>query len=104
AFAAPDEYSGRAIELAGDELTVPAIAATVRASGRRVRHVRLPRGVVRLLGREGRMFTWFAESGYAADIAHLRAVHPGLLTLEAWLRTGLGGTAATTADDGMGAR
>ena len=33
-----------------------------------------------------RMFTWFNDVGYQADIPALRAVHPGLLDLESFLR------------------
>ncbi|WP_442790398.1 hypothetical protein [Nocardia sp. CDC153] len=58
-----------------DELTVPQLAAT---TGRRF--VRLPRRVLRAMGPESRMFFWFRESGYQADIPALRRCHPGLLT------------------------
>ncbi|MFI2714640.1 NmrA/HSCARG family protein, partial [Micromonospora sp. NPDC018662] len=32
------------------------------------------------------MFEWFQTDGYAADIAALRARHPGLRTFADWLR------------------
>ncbi|MGP3918949.1 NmrA/HSCARG family protein [Nonomuraea sp. 10N515B] len=85
AFERPDAYAGQALELAGDQLTVPQIAAALKAAGRRGRYVRVPRVLLRAMGKEARMLFWFAESGYDADIPALRKQHPGLLTLKAWL-------------------
>ncbi|MEC3919792.1 NmrA/HSCARG family protein [Nocardia sp. CDC160] len=82
AFADPAEYVGRALEIAGDELTVPQLAA---ATGRG--YVRLPQRVLRMMGPESRMFFWFGESGYRADIPALRRRHPGLLTVREWMAT-----------------
>ncbi|MGW5071380.1 hypothetical protein ACWEQJ_35985 [Streptomyces cyaneofuscatus] len=39
---------------------------------------------------EERMFEWFAEEGYQADIPALRELHPGLLTFEQFLAQRLG--------------
>jgi hypothetical protein len=36
------------------------------------------------------MLRWFAEAGYAGDIAAVRREHPGALTFEAWLRQSAG--------------
>lgn len=85
AFERPEQFTGQAIEIAGDELTVPRIAQTLRASGHRVRYTRLPKSLLKLIGSEARMLIWFGESGYAADIPALRRLHPGLLTLDQWL-------------------
>jgi uncharacterized protein YbjT (DUF2867 family) len=85
AFEQPKTYTGQALELAGDQLTVPQIAATLKAAGRRGRYPRLPRMLLRAMGKEARMLFWFAESGYDADIPDLRKRHPGLLTFQAWL-------------------
>lgn len=79
---------GEAMELAGDELTVPSIAAALVAAGRRGRYWRVPRFLLRAMGKESRMLFWFGEGGYRADIGALRALHPGLLTFEAWLARG----------------
>jgi uncharacterized protein YbjT (DUF2867 family) len=84
----PDDFLGTAIEIAGDQRTVGQIAAALRrATGARVPYLRLPRALLRLLGPEATMFDWFGEAGYQADIPALRRLHPGLLTLDAWLRT-----------------
>lgn len=85
AFDRPQTYLGEAIELAGDELTVPQIAAALRDAGRPWQYPRVPKMLLRLMGREARMLRWFGESGYQADIAALRTIHPGLMTLSAWL-------------------
>jgi uncharacterized protein YbjT (DUF2867 family) len=85
AFEQPERFAGQAIEIAGDELTVPQIAQTLRASGRHIRYARLPSVFVRLMGPESKMLFWFGESGYAADIAAVRELHPGLRTLRQWL-------------------
>lgn len=37
-------------------------------------------------GDPGKMITWVAEDGYHANISALRALHPGLLRFEDWLR------------------
>ncbi len=89
AFAHPDEYLGRALELAGDELTAPQIAAVFsRVLGRPVQvDDQLPNGGDPDSRRErDKMLRWFNERGYVADIGALRRIHPGLLTLEAWAR------------------
>ncbi|MEW9534547.1 NmrA/HSCARG family protein [Microbispora sp. NPDC049125] len=85
AFEQPQLYTGQALELAGDQLTVPDIAATLKAAGRPGRYARVPRVLLRAMGKEARMLFWFEESGYNADIPALRRQHPGLLTLKAWL-------------------
>lgn len=85
AFERPDTYAGQAVELAGDQLAVPDIAATLKAAGRPGRYARVPRVLLRAMGKESRMLFWFGESGYDADIPALRERHPGLLTLRTWL-------------------
>lgn len=80
AFAEPATYVGEALELAGDELTVPQLA---RITGKKYWRG-MPRWLLRAMGPESRMFFWFGESGYRADIADLRRRHPGLLTFEQW--------------------
>ncbi|MEU0588366.1 NmrA/HSCARG family protein [Streptomyces sp. NPDC006132] len=78
AFDEPDTYLGRQIELAGDEFTFPQIAKVYeRVTGVPTRFE--PKPI------EDRMFEWFAEDGYQADIPALRKVHPGLLTFEEFL-------------------
>jgi uncharacterized protein YbjT (DUF2867 family) len=90
AFAAPDRFIGKAMEIAGDELTNPQIAATfARVLGRPVKFRKLPLFVTRLaLGKEFyEMFKWFNDEGYRADLVGLRRDHPDVrtTTFEQWL-------------------
>ncbi|MBB5774940.1 NmrA/HSCARG family protein [Nonomuraea jabiensis] len=85
AFEQPETYTGQALELAGDQLTVPDIATRLKAAGRPGRYARVPRVLLRAMGKEARMLFWFEDSGYNADIPALRKQHPGLLTLKTWL-------------------
>ncbi|CAD5931561.1 NmrA/HSCARG family protein [Streptomyces cyaneofuscatus] len=83
AFDRPAEFIGREIELAGDEITFPQVAEVYeRITGTPSRLEATPI--------EERMFEWFAEEGYQADIPALREMHPGLLTFEQFLAQRLG--------------
>src|SRR5262245_47131018 len=82
AFANRNQYLGRTLELAGDELTELQIADTfTKVIGRPV-SLNLPAQA------EGRqpdeemiaMFNFFNGQGYEADIPALRKLHPGLLS------------------------
>jgi uncharacterized protein YbjT (DUF2867 family) len=88
AFANRNQYLGRTLELAGDELTELQIADTfTKVIGRPV-SLNLPTPA------EGRqpdeemiaMFNFFNGQGYDADIPALRKLHPGLINLEGYLR------------------
>ncbi|MCD9901495.1 NmrA family NAD(P)-binding protein [Streptomyces sp. MT29] len=83
AFDRPAEFTGREVELAGDEITFPQVAEVYeRITGTPSRLEPTPI--------EERMFEWFAEEGYQADIPALRELHPGLLTFEQFLAQRLG--------------
>ncbi|WP_436891747.1 NmrA family NAD(P)-binding protein [Nocardiopsis dassonvillei] len=88
-FAAPDEFAGRRIDIAGDELPVHRIAEVFAAAdGVPTRFERLPDEELRAQSPQvARMYAWINGRGFGADLAALRARHPGLLTLKAWLRT-----------------
>ena len=88
AFATRNQYLGRTLELAGDELTELQIADTfTKVIGRPVT-LTLP---TQEGGRQPEeemiaMFNFFNGQGYDADIPALRKLHPDLLRLEAYLR------------------
>jgi uncharacterized protein YbjT (DUF2867 family) len=86
AFERPQGYLGKAIEIAGDELTEPQIAETFsRVIGRPVQYSDKP--MMPSSGDDAevnKMMNWFNEKGYEADIPALRAIHPGLMNLETW--------------------
>ncbi len=88
AFDHPEVYLDKTFELAGDELTMSEAAAVFsRITGRTVHSVQQPIGEVQRFNRDaGRMYAWFNDNGYHADIPALRALHPGLLSLETWLK------------------
>jgi uncharacterized protein YbjT (DUF2867 family) len=101
AFAEPEQWIGRAIELAGDELTMPQAAERFgRVIGRPVQYVQVPMAEFRRTSGEEQatMFTWFNQVGYGADLPTLRAIYPALTSLEQWLRrTGWRGAAVGAA-------
>jgi uncharacterized protein YbjT (DUF2867 family) len=89
AFGDPQRYTGRRIQVAGDCLAGPQIAAVFgRVCGRPARFRPVPIGQVREFDEQvARMFEWMdSRPSGEPDLAALRADHPGLMTLEAWLR------------------
>lgn len=89
AFSRPDAWIGRAVELAGDELTMTGMAETFsRVLDRTVSYVQVPWGAFeRQTGEElAAMYRWFESHGYRADIAAVRRAYPPLSTLDAFLR------------------
>lgn len=93
AFDRPQEYLGRALEIAGDELTATEVArAFAERTGEPARFEDLPLDAVAANpyipnGPEiSLMFEWFQDHGYRADIAALRAAHPGLQTFATYLK------------------
>ena len=89
AFENPGEWIGREVDLAGDEMAMLEIADTFsRVIGRQVDYVQVPwEGFEEQMGEEATvMYRWFNDYGYEADIAALEKEHPGLLSLEQYLR------------------
>lgn len=90
AFANPDEWIGRAAEIAGEELTMTEIAETFgRVIGRKVEYVQLPwEDFEEQAGGEvTMMYRWFQSDGYEADIKALREEYPQLTRLEPFLHS-----------------
>lgn len=89
AFAQPDLYLGKALELAGDALTPPQIAAAIsRAIGRPLTSLQIPIEALREQNEDvARAFEVVNAGGYQVDIAGLRRLHPGLMDFETWLAT-----------------
>ncbi|MCA1718468.1 MAG: NmrA/HSCARG family protein [Actinobacteria bacterium] len=89
AFENPDEWLGREVDLAGDELTMPEMAETMsQVTGREISYYQVPWHQFReQMGEEfAVMYEWFNEVGYEADIPALRSEYPELTTLEQYLR------------------
>ncbi len=86
-----EEFEGRRVDIASDELAGEEIAEVLtRVTGHEIRYVELPlEQVRRAMGEDGaRMFEWFDQVGYSADIATLRQEHPevGWHTFEEWVK------------------
>lgn len=86
----PDEFLGRRIEVASDEVTGEQAAALVsHVSGHKLRYEEVPLEVVRASNEDlGRMFEWFQRVGYHAHISALRRDYPevGWHCFESWAR------------------
>ncbi|HEX8984805.1 MAG TPA: NmrA/HSCARG family protein [Bryobacteraceae bacterium] len=87
AFERTGKWQGRAVDLAGDDVSMSEVAAVLsRLLGHEVRASEVP-----LADYESHagadlaaMWRWFQETGYHADIAALRSEYPGLSSLERW--------------------
>ncbi len=90
AFAKPEQFVGKALEIAGDEMTLPDAAEVMsRICRQPVRYepAEMPPGGAN--AENLKMQAWFNESGYQAYIPALQRLYPGLTNLETWLeRTG----------------
>ncbi len=88
-FNDPAEYIGKQIEIAGDELTMPEVAAAfAKAKGKETVFNELPMDVMKNHNEEfANMFQWFIDKGYEANIPELKKIYPGLTNFETWLKT-----------------
>ncbi|KAJ5111250.1 hypothetical protein N7532_001785 [Penicillium argentinense] len=88
AFLNPDQYKGKGLSLAGDELTFKKMAEIFKAkTGKNVplTYEFICRFLMWMMKDFGYMMQWFYDVGYGADIAAMREIHPGLKTFEEWL-------------------
>ncbi len=88
-FDNPQKYSGKTIELAGDDISMPEVAkAYTNVFGKETVFEELPLDVLRQNSEElAMMFQWFQEKGYEANIPELKETHPGLKSFEKWLES-----------------
>lgn len=89
AFEHPGKWLGKEIELAGDEKTMPQVAQIfTRLLGYTVQYLQVPWEQFRQVAGEEttKMYQWFNDYGYQADISALRREYPQLATLEQTLR------------------
>ena len=88
AFENPSEYGGKAIGLAGDELTVDQTSEAFKdATGEAVTPTWSILGsALKLVSAELRaMINWFGSEGYGVDIEAVRKMHPSLMNLRTWI-------------------
>ncbi|WP_084315935.1 NmrA/HSCARG family protein [Actinospica robiniae] len=89
AFADPDRFLGRELELAGAEPTRERLAAAIgSALGRPLDLSPLEPAIARRYGIDLDRVGSAEFGGWQADIPALRALHPGLLDFESWLAAG----------------
>lgn len=89
AFANPEKYLGRTVDLAGDHLTPDQIVGSLStALSRKIEYVKIPVNAIRERNEIlGALVEWIEREGYPKiDLNSLRKDHPGLLSLDAWLR------------------
>jgi len=87
ALAQPEQFLGKTIELAGDELTEQQVTDIfARVIGRPVKLVEPQNSGAAPSEEMLAMFNFFNGEGYDADIPALRKIYPGLHTLEQFLR------------------
>ncbi|MFF9089868.1 NmrA family NAD(P)-binding protein [Streptomyces sp. NPDC014991] len=89
AMSRPDQWAGRSVDLAGDELSMTRSAEVF------ARVVQWPVAVRRISWDDFReqqgeemyvMHRWFETAGYEADVTRLREIRPQTLSLEDYLR------------------
>lgn len=88
AFDDPELYLGQAIEIAGDELTMPQIVEAIGAAiGRPITYRQLTRDVVENLGGDALAGYVFANErgGWQANVPALRSHHSELMSHDEWL-------------------
>jgi uncharacterized protein YbjT (DUF2867 family) len=89
AFAHPHRWTGKTIELAGEDATMTQMAEKLTgALGRTVKYVQVPWEQFREQagGEMAQMYRWFNDVGYDVDIAALRKEFPFLQKLDDVLR------------------
>lgn len=91
AFMRPNDFLGQAIDLAGDELTMPDVAAHLsKVTGRSIQFQGLPlEQAEAAMGHDlATMFRWFNEVGYQINVAALKQTFRiPLTTFAEWIKT-----------------
>ncbi|GLA99141.1 hypothetical protein AtubIFM61612_010763 [Aspergillus tubingensis] len=89
AFLNPEKYKGRAISLAGDELTFEGMGLIFeQKTGQPLPMTFRPicSLFMAMMKDMGYMFQWFRNEGYRADIPKLREIHPEIMDFATWLK------------------
>ncbi|GLI02840.1 NmrA/HSCARG family protein [Phytohabitans aurantiacus] len=87
AFSEPGTYLGKSMEITGDRLTAPQIAAALStAAGRQIPHTQIPLQALWEHNPEvAKVFTWANETYYDTDLTPLRNAHATLMEFSTWL-------------------
>jgi uncharacterized protein YbjT (DUF2867 family) len=89
AFDHPDDWVGRAVNVAGDRMTVAEYVGTFSdVMGQDISYNQLPLDeYLETFPKPLRpLFRWYEEVGYSADVEGLRRQYPDLITLDQYLR------------------
>jgi uncharacterized protein YbjT (DUF2867 family) len=89
AFDHPDDWVGRAVNVAGDRMTVAEYVETFGdVIGQEISYNQLPlEEYLETFPKPLRpLFRWYEEVGYSADVEGLRRQYPDLITLDQYLR------------------
>ncbi|KAI1656401.1 nucleoside-diphosphate-sugar epimerase family protein [Daldinia decipiens] len=90
AFRNPEQWKGKKLSLAGDELTYDQFTTVFKqkTGDDMPTTYHFIAAFINWMSKEfGSMFKWFRNVGYGADIASLRKMNPGLKDFGAWLET-----------------
>jgi uncharacterized protein YbjT (DUF2867 family) len=87
-FANPATYLGKAVDIAGDSLTIAEMKQVYRnVTGKSPSNLKLPFWVMRVLSPENaRQLRWNNEVGWRFDIEKVRQIHPELVSFEEFLK------------------
>ena len=87
-FECPDAYLGQIIEIAGDSLTPPQVAAAISlATEHSISYGQIPLETIRQQNADvAQVFYFLNEIGYQTDIPALRKLYPNLTSFETWLQ------------------
>jgi uncharacterized protein YbjT (DUF2867 family) len=86
AFSKPNQYLNKSIEIAGDELSFSQLQdAWKKVKGKNQFSLPLPKFIISMMGDAGRMFLWFGNDGYRADLKDCRAQIPSMRSFVQWL-------------------
>jgi uncharacterized protein YbjT (DUF2867 family) len=87
AFARPDQYLGKTIDIAGDSLTVAEMKQVYsRVTGTKPSRLKFPLWLLRIMNSEmARQFHWNNEIGWRFDQTAVRAIHPETISFEQFL-------------------
>jgi hypothetical protein len=91
-LANPQRWQGRALEIVGDDPTLPEVVQTfTRVTGIPANYEDMPLETVRQVPGFGHdlanMYEFIQTHGIQRDIAALRQIHPGLQTFKDWLQS-----------------
>lgn len=87
AFENPFDYIGKELDIAGDEMTMTAVAEVFsRVTGGPVHYVEWSSEFLWGANQDiMTMYDWLNNVGYNVDIPALKAIHPKMMSLETWL-------------------